>query len=110
MRIGIAWVFQRTPVFRLCQCWQIPEAVSFFCDCDTSDVFCRSLWMKFTHGTNRRPLSRLLRMSDGVTGLSFRFVKVTKRSWSRQEITGAFSTVTTLYILNDNFIVRATTR
>ena len=66
--------------------------------------------MKFTHGTNRRLLSHLLRMSHGVKGLSFRFVKVTKRSWSRQEITGAFSTVTTPYILNHSFIARATTR
>lgn len=65
--------------------------------------------MKFTHGTNRRPLSHLLRMSDGAKGLRFRFVKVTKRSWSRQEITGAFSTVTAPYILNDSFIARAAT-
>lgn len=66
--------------------------------------------MKFTHRTNRRPLRHLLRMSDGLKGLSFRFVKMTKRSWSRQEIRGTFSTVTTPYILNDNFIARATTR
>lgn len=62
--------------------------------------------MEFTHGTNRRPLSHLFRKSDGVKGLRFRFVKVMKRSWSRQEIRGAFSTVTTPYILNDNFIAR----
>lgn len=66
--------------------------------------------MKFSHGTNRRPPSHLLRMSDGVKDLSFRFVKVTKRSWSRQETREVFSTVTTPYILNDNFIVRASTR
>jgi len=66
--------------------------------------------MKCTHGTNRRPLSHLFRVSDGVKGLSFTFVKVTKRSWSRQEITGAFSAATNPHILNDNFIARATTR
>lgn len=49
-------------------------------------------------------------MSDGAKDLSFRSVRVTKRSRSRQEITGAFSTVTTPYIVNDTFIVRAATR
>lgn len=49
-------------------------------------------------------------MSDDVKGLSFRFVKVMKRVWSRQEITRAFSTATTLYILNCKFIAKATSR
>lgn len=90
---------------------RFPRLLSFFsCHCDTSDVFRRSLRTKFTHGTNRRPLSHLLKMSDGVKGLKLRFVKVTKRSWRRQEITGAFSTAPTPSILKDSFTVRATTR